>query len=52
MPITIQGNIAIPAKFGMKGKIKEFNRGYFDLKLKNYKINQGFSPNIMKKLKN
>ena len=50
MPATIKGKIAIPAKFSKNGSIKKFHEGYFDLKLDNYKINQGFSPKIMKKL--
>lgn len=51
MPVSIQGTIAIPAKFSMNDKVKEFNKGDFDLKLHNYKINQNFPPGIMKKLK-
>lgn len=52
MPISIQGKIAIPTKFSTDGKIKKFNEGYFDLKLSNYKINQGLPPEIMEKYNN
>ena len=50
MPVTVKGHIAIPTRIKMNGQIKDFQEGLFDLTLSNYRINQEFPPDIMRKL--
>jgi len=50
MPVRIKGEIAIPKKLSHHGEMKDFSRGAFELKLHNYRINQGLPARVKKKL--
>jgi len=49
LPVYVEGQLAVPTKYGMGGEIKESTEGSFFLTLNNYEINKGFPPEIQKK---